>query len=195
MVAEARKDEKKRLITDRGLSTCAIRLTRAPRAIAVVEFKIITADVLLDFETFLGLPNDAEISGPFVVGVMRDALPLFDAAGCVDVDLLAWVLDVFEADGFRHHWVMKNAKLGKRDFRIKLEVSEYPGSESVWAEITSEHLGLVERFQVSRQEKFASFDEPAGMWTKEYTRHGGLINVKNVKERLINRFGFAGIAA
>ena len=181
MVADAFKNKKKRMISEPKLDTCLIMLTKEPSTAANIGLVRLTADVFFDLEELLNLPNDENISGPYVVEKFRSALPLFEETQLVDTETIKQAADAFEADGYRYRWIMKNSKLGKRDFRVKLEVTECPGHDSVWAEVTSERLGIFERFEVFHQEKFKG--RPRGMfpeWTGEYTRHGGMYNTRHV---------------
>ena len=181
MVFDAFKAKKQRMISEPKLNTCSILLAKEPSGVAKVGLTVLTADVFFDLEELLNLANDASVSGPYVVEIFRTALPLFEETKLVDTETISQVVDEFEADGYRYRWVMKNSKLGKRDFRIKLEVQEYPGHDSVWAEVTSERLGISERFEVFHQEKLPGRNRGfVPEWTGEFTRHGGLYNVRHV---------------
>ena len=181
MVSDAQKAKKQRLISDPKLTWCEILLARDPREKARIGVTRLTADVGFDLEELLALPNDENTSGPYTVAKLRSALPILETTNLVDVETIADAIDRFEEDGYRHQWTLKNSRLGKRDFRIKLVVSEYPGHECVWAEVSSEQLGISEAIEVFHQEKFAGRNRGAfPEWSGEYTRHGGLYNVRRV---------------
>lgn len=181
MIFDAFKAKKKRMISDPKLNCCLVSLARNPGETARIGVTRLTAEVDFDLEELLALPNDENTSGPYVVAKLRSALPIFEATRLVDVETIVDAIDRFEADGYRYRWTMKDSKLGKRDFRIKLVVSEYPGHECVWATISSERLGISETIEVFNQEKFIGKNRGAfPEWSGEYTAHAGLYNVRRV---------------